>query len=213
MSIRQDETWPRPDLLLRAAGEARALGWVGYAEYCELYAKGLRKQGLALLREFVRDWKRKPFAERWALTRWLIAQDGPLPAGYKSPLLPYPLAAELARPTLAEARSVFADEADVWYWSAVMEGNAEWAQRALDLDPMHIEARCYLIEVRLYRAWFATHHMPDYFIGEPLATLEELAEARTLFHASLSKEKMQNYVEEMHTYRSWIEQYGYSQTN
>jgi hypothetical protein len=169
--------------------------WRGFATYCDLRVRGLRKAALDTLRRFVVQAQAWPYEERRRFTAWLAeratrltyAVDGRIhTAGI---LLPQPVVDGVVRPTLREWREREPGSALPYLWSALLhhsapgdegENQEQLLRQALAADPKCERARVLLVGILTGYVEFQQHHLPETYLGDPAAGLRTLEEAREL---------------------------------
>lgn len=173
--------------------------WQGYRDYCVLLEKGLRRKALEALNGFVRAMASSPSGERRAFTEWLV------PWALKSPnveqLIPHSLMKEAIRPTLDEWIATSPEEARLHYWRGRLTHSFDDLQTALRLNSGHAEARWQMIGRILNDVDYATHELPEGFIGDPEDVLEKIREAESLLDESLGEQRLAMLREEIEEYR------------
>lgn len=139
---------------LRETGEQARLNpaWRGYSDYCLLLEKGLRKQALQRLADFIKDFKNKTFDERKEFVGWLFKHferqdDKDDYYCYTQLLQPYPLQQELIKPTLEDWMQVEPNASEPHRWTYTYDSLV----RALELNPQDDRARVNLIYILLSR--------------------------------------------------------------
>lgn len=193
--MRGDER-ERTQALLRMAEEAgRVPAWAEYALYCRARERGLRPRALGHLDAFLRAAVRWPFPERREFAGWL-ARALENPDWERYDLSPHPLVVRLLRPTLLEwtEREPASPLPHRWlgmFFSAYAYTAAAQApdsplpaerhlRRALELDPGEQPARIHLVRLLLERLYFAAHHLPAVYLGDPGEDLALAAEVARL---------------------------------
>jgi hypothetical protein len=176
-------------MLAAAAGAERVPAWEGYARYCRFRERGLRREALRSLDEFLRAAERWTFEERREFAGWLSRPLEARETPYDD-LTPHPLIARLLRPTLLEWAEREPGAALPHRWLGMffsgyphaMTGlsSQEHLRRAVELDPREQPSRIRLIHHQLGYLEYAVHHLPDYYIGDPEEDLAFTAEVARL---------------------------------
>lgn len=170
------------------AGRIEEPAWRGFARYCDLRGRGLRAEAMAALAEFVAAAAGWPLVGRQAFVRWIAeARRGFDDGGV---LVPVPLLARLIRPTLLEWTGEEPAGAEphlllglLYDWAVDKGGSDVHFRNAIERDAGCELARLRLIDVLLGEVERAQHHLPDGYIGDPVADLRTLDEVDRLLGA------------------------------
>ena len=148
--------------------------WRGYAKYCGLRGQGLRPAAMAALDAFINDSDNWPFEARLEFIQWVLTEGRAF--GDNAALIPQPLHARLAVPTVVEwsARSPNDARAHLWLGLLGLDAPLDHLKRALELDPTCEMARKTLFEWSLDDVDYNQHHMPDFYIHDPRPDLVDL---------------------------------------
>jgi hypothetical protein len=149
-----------------------------FAQYCQYREQGLRKHALHVLPQFIEQVGRWPFAHRQRFVDWLLTIHGQHPDIHQ--LLPHPLMAQVVHPTLVEWTQRDPQDSVPLRWRGIFFDEPPLLEQAIILNPHDVLARIALIEWLIGKIDHATHHLPDYFIGEPPACLQWATLARRL---------------------------------
>lgn len=175
------EFWNRQnfDGLWAVAEKYRArAGLEGFAEYCRLKERGLRKPALRAVEAFVDATRERPSAEQRAIADELSA----LAHGNEGihQLIPHPLRRYLLEVLAAWAGEDPSDPRPP-RWLGYLEDDPGWLEGALAIDPGDRVALFHLARARLREVDFQTHHLGESrFIGEPAPAREAAEEAAAL---------------------------------
>lgn len=178
------------------------------AESVELREKGLRKESLRRLSEFIVTFSSSPFTERQEFVSMLCGKrfqwgsDGFL-------LDPQPLVEQVIKPTLSEWITIDPDNPDPYKWLGLYYGadnELTYLEKALALDPEDDVIRFRLIDIQLGVIEFSTHHLDEgLYLGDPQKDIavcaELLSQALKISHSD-AKDPLQSEIE---TYKSMIE--------
>lgn len=164
-------------LLQTATIAQQHLLWTDFAEYCLLRERGLRKAALQRLNSFLAQTRQWAFPQRQEFVLWLCNQMLVF-GGAAHGLDPYPLPQELVLPTLAEWIQSEPQNVNPHRILGIRFGQREHVYRVLELDPTEQGVRRWLVGQLINDIWHATHHLPDYYIGEPQDGLKRLLEAK-----------------------------------
>ena len=182
--------------------------WVEYAKYCELLEKGLRKDALVKLSNFIESSSAWPFAERKEFVSWLYLFA--YPTRFLDQLLPHPLRVKLLEPTLAEWMCRESGNSEPHRWI----GGIEHLTEAIRLNP-NDEIACHLlVSTILGHVRYSIHELPDGYLGNPEEDLSLLGDAEGALNKLSDVEKKSAYRDEIAEMRKSISAYlrGEAQT-
>jgi hypothetical protein len=196
-------------MLAAADAAERRPAWAEYAHYCRNRERGLRRQALASLNQFISGAESWPFDQRREFAAWLSSLLE-TPGWERYDLTPYPLVTRLLIPTLHQWLELDPTTPLPHRWLGMFFSNhayhvvvaglgpmpqnaAEYLRRALELDANEQPARVRL--ARLLIGWlnYDAHHLPDFYIGDPaddVATVQEAARLIEGISASSVREQM-----------------------
>jgi hypothetical protein len=153
-------------LLTVSHAAAQHPAWADYATYCLTREQGLRKEAFQQLTTFLAK------AESWTLDQqiefvsFLFPFFETVEAADYGPF-PQPLSERLVKPTLLAWCAREPQDARPFRWYGRYYRDHAYLLRALALDPSDDEARETLLGWWLYSLYYAVHHMPDRYIGNP----------------------------------------------
>jgi hypothetical protein len=142
------------------------LAWADYAAYCLTREQGLRKDAFRHLTTFLAE------AESWTLDQqiefvsFLFPFFETVEAADYGPF-PQPLSERLVKPALLAWCARELQDARPFRWYGRYYRDRAYLLRALALDPSDDEARETLLGWWLYSLYYAVHHLPDGYIGNP----------------------------------------------
>ena len=183
----------RDTLLGTLAAEAgRVPEWSHYAAYCHDRAHGLRRAALEHMHAFVAETDAWDDSARRAFVEWLCVQLEPhLDVAHHATR--QQMVERLIHPTLRRWTGTDINDPRPHRWLGMLfagyryyRANAEndppvnakeHLRKAIAKDPHEQPARIRLVELLLDDILWDTHHLPDYYIGEPAMTLEVADEA------------------------------------
>ena len=172
-----------------------------YAQYCRLRENGLRKQALSQLKEFIE------IAELWNINQryefvdrlyWIKENNSEI-----YDLIPHPLHVAIVEPTIAEWIEENPTDPSGYRWLGGIEG---W-RKAISLDSAEQISRVRLIKIIIYNSHYATHHLPECFIGKPAEELMGLNEAIVLLDGLTNQEQKAEFREKIKDCRELISAY------
>jgi hypothetical protein len=180
-----------------------------YAKYCQLREQGLRKQAFDALRAFTASFSDWPLDEQIRLVDWLLQLRRANPDVHN--LFPHPVLERAIRPTLEAWAESRPDDSAPHRWRGIIFQEPSALEDALRLNPADDLARLALVDWRIGHIYFATHHIPDYFIGNPSEILEYANETHSLLDALEDDQRGRALREDLEWYeelvRLWVE-YG-----
>lgn len=164
-----------------------------FDEYCRLKEKGLRKQAFEKLAEFLNEFQKFTFNQKKEFTIFifeLIENE----AGFDNKYVSHPLSEELKK-VLFEWMEFEEKNSDPFRWFGIkfQYWDVEYFNKALDINSLDDKARIHVINIYINRIWNATHHLPDYFIGnsDDCFKIVEIAKSHI---AKLSDRSKQDYL-------------------
>lgn len=146
-----------------------------FRQYCMCREKGLRKEGFKHLAEFMQVAEQWPLEKRFAFVDSLCHfQDR---HDFVHGLVPQNMYDRLVEPTLQAWIAAHPEDPAGYRW---LGGEENW-RKAIMVDANEQIARLRLIRKLIYNAYFATHHFPDGYIGNPREDMMGLEEAEGLY--------------------------------
>ena len=193
-----------------AAREAESLeGLSGFADYCRLREKGLRRESFAALRRFLDEARGWPWDKRTRFVDWVLTFQRGHPAAHE--LMSEPLMSGLVLPTLEEWCAREPGNPVAWRWRGSFsqdEPSEAALLRAIELDPREQIARELLIDRRLWRLDYCVHELPQGFLGNAEEALTDLSEVERLVEGlDPSHGPRPEYAKELLEYRELIQSY------
>lgn len=162
---------------------AAEVGWDDFQEYLDLRAKGLRRQGLDMLRSFLAEASARDLEFRKALVCWVsIRLEGAQLRKFK--LDPQFVRIDLIDPTVREWLAQEPKSTLAWYLlgSHVLLGghqqDLEALRQSVSLDPSFQRPRRDFISRVVGHAFMSQHELPDFgYNGEAEVDASNLEEA------------------------------------
>lgn len=183
--------------------------WADYAAYCRAREAGQRKDAFRQLETFLRAAAGWADGQRQAFAAFLLPFVETVAGADQGPL-PHPLRERLLRPTLAAWCATETADSRPFRWYGKLFRSEAHLQQALAIDPADDQARQLLLGGWIDRLYFATHHLPDSYIGDAKADLqwgESLrAQIDLLRDEALRKQwqsVLEDYLELIRNYREW----------
>lgn len=156
--------------------------WQLYSQYCSLREQGLRKKAFTMLDEFLTNSKAWDFETQKAFVSFLLEiSDRIIDADYGP--LPEPLLRQLIKPTLIKWCELEKTYSTPFRWYGKYFLDLSFLDKALEVNPKDDKARSIIISNLLEKIDHSTHHLPDYYIGDPALAFEWEKEVRE--HLSL----------------------------
>ena len=163
---------------LNVAVEAEAEpAWADYGAYCRFREQGLRRQAFEHLNKFTAQASSWEFEAQKRFVLWLCGKmDSVKDADYGP--YPNPLREKLFRPFFEKWLAQEPDNDEAHSLKGRYLGDHQSFADAIAINPSNQRARCALACDCLYDLWYATHHLPDYFIGDEQLVKQIAATAR-----------------------------------
>lgn len=155
--------------------------YLEFASFCRDLLKGLRKQAFKHLDVFLDqtlDWE---FHKKLQFVIWIC--DWAEKAENHHHILVHPLLVKLIKPVLNEWIAQKPNDSRPYRWRGAFLANLqndndinpyEDFRKAIEVNSDDERAKVRLADLILYSFWYATHHLPDFYIGDPDKDFEEL---------------------------------------
>lgn len=141
-----------------------------YRKYLVLREKGLRKQALDAVRLFVTQMNAADFEVQKKFTGWLLYTEWA--NGKVHQLIPHPLFEDMIKPCLQTWKIKEKDNPIPYRWAGIYLGEQTSLEKACAIDGDEQIARYSLIAQAIASIEYDTHHLPDYYIGDPKDALD-----------------------------------------
>lgn len=165
-----------------------------FAQYCLYREKGLRKQALMALDRFIMEVTAWSFDERRELVDWLLRTEYENPSIHQ--LIAHPLREQVILPTLEEWIQRYPHDPVPLRWRGMIVHDQASLEKAVALDPHEVLARVVLFGWLVWNIEYATHHLPDTFLGDPADCIRWAEQARA-YLTELPTEEKQRLEEEL----------------
>ena len=143
--------------------------WALYSKYCDTKEKGLRKEALKILNQFIEDINKKPFSKRVEFTNWV--EERRFYDHEVIDLIPHPLQKKVIEPTLKEWSDKEPENPVPFRWINTKESLI----KAIDLDKTEQIARYRLFHKIIGWIDYNQHELEYYsYLGNPKQDLELL---------------------------------------
>ena len=139
-----------------------------YSEYLINQEKGLRKLALRHLSMFLDAFKEWTVSDKRNFSDWILSTDQ---TNLSHLLLPHPLKNSAIKSCLIEWIANEPQNPIPRKWFGVYFHDLQSLEMARSLDPDDDLSRSKLASFILGDMDFACHHLPDYFIGDPVSVL------------------------------------------
>lgn len=192
----------------RLASEAQLQeDWELFVLFLQTLLKGLRKQALNYLNEFIEKTSDWSFDKKLNFVIWLCSNSEDYK--YSSQLLAYPLLVNLVEPVLNEWASSNPQDSRPYRWRGYFLNKPDFNPRAefrkaIEVDADDEKAKVYLANSLLYSLWYSTHHLPYYYIGVPEEDLAEIENIRILIEQIADKIVRDKLKQDCELYWEWI---------
>lgn len=140
--------------------------WADYAAYCFAREQGLRRAAFRHLAAFLTQAEQWTLDQRIAFVSFLFPFFETVDSADYGPF-PQPLSERLVKPTLHEWCALAPADGRPFRWFGRYYRDRVYLLRALELDPADDTARETLLGWWLYSLYYAVHHLPDGYIGNP----------------------------------------------
>lgn len=140
-----------------------------YRKYLILREKGLRKQALDTVRQFVDQMITADFELQKKFTDWILYTEWANRKVHQ--LIPHPLFEGVIKPCLQKWKKE-ENNPIPYRWAGIFMGEQESLEKARLLDKDEQISRYTIISRTIESIEYDTHHLPEYYIGEPQGTLD-----------------------------------------
>lgn len=182
--------------------------WHLLANYCSLKDKGLRKPAFVKLGEFTQAFLAFDDDQKLSFVNFIYTfRHHQVNWGWVS----YPLSDVLYQ-TLKSYCDGGSDDVHHYYWLGLYyyDDCQKYLNKALQINPNFYQARHRLIEIGLNDLWYATHHLPEYYVYDAGNNEHDdflLCQKLKQDILALSDDKKDEYLSELHHYEQLIGNY------
>jgi hypothetical protein len=181
-----------PSALLTVGNAAlKNSAWEAYAHYCFYREKGLRKEAFEHLDRFLQSTANWTSSQKIDFVKFLLPFFETAEST-EDDLFPHPLSQKLIKPTLETWCETERTDGNPFRWYGVRYRSQEYLLRALEINPADDLARQTILKWQTDNMYFAVHHLPDFFIGEPEEYLEFGERIKQHIH-QLTTTELKNY--------------------
>lgn len=145
-----------------------------YAAYLALLEKGLRKEALKEIEDFLSLSCALDVAKRREMTSFLYRVEVSEKIGHT--LVPFPVIRRFLDPTIRDWIAEEPENPEPLRWT----GKREDLQRSIELDPFCDETRSRLAWEIINDVRYDTHELPGFYIGDPLLDLNALNQTKEI---------------------------------
>ncbi len=153
-------------LLTVSRAAAQHPAWSAYAAYCRAREQGLRKEAFRHLTTFLAQAAGWTLEQQIEFVSFLFPYVETVEAADYGPF-PQPLSKQLVKPALLAWCNRELRDARPFRWYGRYYRDRAYLLRALELNPGDDEARETLLGWWVYSLYYAVHHIPDGYIGNP----------------------------------------------
>lgn len=178
-----------------------------YYDYCLYLEKGLRKEALKIINNFVADLQQRDFEQQKTFIETILTAYDKY-EGYPYNIMPHPLFQLIFGLIKDWCDRDLVDER-FFFWYGKHKYEFQYIELALAKAPDFEKAKVAIVEHKLYPLYYATHHLPDYYIDDGYEN-DDLARCNELKQdiLSLKEESQQDkYMKELAFYQTLIENY------
>ncbi len=180
--------------------------WSNYSEYCKLREKGLRKQSFEKLNIFIENFKLFTFKQKTEFVVFIYELAESVEDADYGPL-PHQLSIELKEILITWTEKEFNDSRP-FRWLGRVFNEYDYINKALDINPQDDKARVFLIDRLSYGISYSTHHLPDYYIGEPAEDLQQAVLAKQHIAQLTDQEEKHHWNQELETELELVKSYS-----
>ncbi|HEX7869303.1 MAG TPA: hypothetical protein VF455_04240 [Chryseobacterium sp.] len=145
--------------------------WTEYANYCFAREKGLRKEAFKYLENFLKSTAEWTFEQKIGFVKFLFPFFETVEDADYGPF-PQPLSDKLIKPTLTEWCETEKTDENPFRWYGKYYRSEEHLFKALEINPKDDLARQTILGWWIDDIYNSVHHLPDYYIGEPLYDIQ-----------------------------------------
>jgi len=146
--------------------------WIDYMHYCLDREKGLRKEAFDHLNKFIDLAINWPIDKKIKFLNQILPIFETIPEASYGPY-PQPLSERLIKSALLEWCSFEAKDSNPFRWYGKYYNSNEHLDKALEINPKDDEARTVYLNKITYFIYNSTHHLPDYYIGDPYDDIKD----------------------------------------
>lgn len=165
--------------------------WTDYADYCFAREKGLRKEAFIHLNKFLKLTEHWTSTKKIEFIKFLFSYFDTVDEADYGPF-PQPLSEKLIKPALAKWCENEKFDATPFRWYGKYYHSEEHLLKALEINPEDDLARQTILGWWTYEIYYAVHHLPNYYIGEPSYDIK-LAEKVRAQILLLTKSELREY--------------------
>jgi hypothetical protein len=161
------------NIALLTVGKASQVNpdWADYANYCLAREKGLRSEAFEYLDKFLKSTDHWADEKKIEFVKFLFQLFDTVKEADYGPF-PQPLSDKLIKPALAKWCNTEKTDGNPFRWYGKYYRSEEHLFKALEINPADDLARQTLLGWWSYNIYYAVHHLPEGYIGEPIEDLK-----------------------------------------
>ncbi len=178
-----------------------------YREYLILREKGLRKPALKVVRQFIAQMNTKDFETQKKFTNWILYTEWS--NGKVHQLIPHPLFEDVIKPCLLKWKIEEQSNPIPYRWAGIFLWENDSLEKARSLDKDEQISRYTIINRAIEDIEHDTHHLPDYYIGDPKESLCTGEQAKAIINEiqdpNIRKRFDENLKQALQIVNDWLE--------
>lgn len=195
-------------LLIVGKAALKNADWINYANYCFDREKGLRKQAFQQLDCFLKSTDDWLVEQQRAFLQFLLPFMETVQEADYGPF-PQLLSEKLVKPVLEKWCETEKTDAKPFRWYGTYYRSEEYLFKALEIDPADDIAREALLKSWTDSMNYSLHHLPEYYIGDPLEDIQLAEKIKLQIDQLASEAQQQNWVNileaDMELVRNYVE--------
>jgi len=185
--------------------------WADYAKYCIKKENGLRKEAFKNLDSFIKTTESWTKEQRKEYIEFIFLFIDTIQDNNRD-IIPQLLSDKLIKPILEEWCLTETTDSRPFRWYGMQSGNEDYLLKALEINPSDKFARVTLINKSIEVIISDLHHLPEFYIGEPVYDLALSKKVIELIKGLTSVElrdsltsKLEECLELINNYNDWLD--------